>query len=50
MKCQICGKGKVVTYRWFVYDNGDQFTSGICVKCVDLYSELLKKGKLSDYN
>jgi len=42
--CYMCGKSKITTYRWFVYDNGDQFVEGVCAKCAELHSQLLKKG------
>jgi hypothetical protein len=41
--CEMCGKPvRVLVYRWFKYDNGEQKRSLICTKCVDVHDMSLK--------
>ena len=44
-KCQMCGKDAEVVYRWYRYDNGEQFRVPVCPSCADLHSSLVKGKK-----
>jgi len=41
--CELCGKpARVLLYRWFKYDNGEQARLLICTKCVDVHDMSLR--------
>jgi len=39
--CQMCGKGVPFFFRWYKYDNGEQFRARVCKKCADLHDRLI---------
>jgi hypothetical protein len=41
-ECALCGKNAKLVYRWFKYDNGEQFSSPVCPKCADLHDRLVR--------
>jgi protein-arginine kinase activator protein McsA len=44
MNCPMCGKRPAAVYKWYQYDNQEQFLERVCVKCADLHNKLLVKG------
>jgi hypothetical protein len=39
-KCLMCGTLGWLTYKWYQYDNGEQFLERVCVKCAKLHNKL----------
>ena len=40
-KCQMCGKDADEVYRWYRYDQGEQFRAPVCAECAELHSRLV---------
>ena len=41
--CEMCGKAvRVLVYRWYTYDSGEQTRSLVCTKCADIHDMSLK--------
>lgn len=40
----MCGKKPAQQYKWYVYDNGEQFLEKVCNKCAEIHDKLLAKG------
>jgi hypothetical protein len=41
--CEMCGKAvRVLVYRWYTYDSGEQTRSLVCTKCADVHDMSLK--------
>lgn len=41
MKCLMCGKYSGEYYRWYTYDNGEQFLEKVCLQCAGLHDQLV---------
>jgi protein-arginine kinase activator protein McsA len=44
--CEMCGRpARVLVYRWYKHDNGEQVRSLVCSKCADVHDMSLKGQK-----
>jgi len=41
-ECAMCGKNAELLYRWYRYDQGEQFKAPVCSDCAELHSSLVK--------
>lgn len=41
MTCEMCGRDADVVYRWYRYDQGEQFRTPVCAECAEIHSRLL---------
>ena len=41
--CRMCGKRPSSEYRWYRYDNNEQFLEKVCVKCAEMHDGLVAK-------
>jgi len=41
MKCLMCDKYPAIMYRWYAYDNGEQFLEKVCAKCAAVHDSLV---------
>lgn len=44
MECRMCGKHTShFETRWYIYDNGEQFKTQVCMDCAKLHDWLVKR-------
>ena len=41
-ECALCGSNATLVYRWYRYDQGEQFRAPVCAGCADLHSSLVE--------
>jgi len=41
-ECAMCGKNAELLYRWYRYDQSEQFKAPVCSDCAELHSSLVK--------
>jgi hypothetical protein len=41
-ECAMCGNNAELLYRWYQYDQGEQFKAPVCADCAAVHSSLVK--------